>query len=104
MSEEDVEEWEALVKHTREETIEKMMASAFVISVVPEKADVKVALELGLSIMLDKPLMLILMPGATTPPRLQRVADHVVIADLDTPDGREYVMRAIDDFKLKMGL
>lgn len=54
------------------------------------ETDIKFAVELGLSIMLDKPVVLLAAPGVTIPPGLRRIA-HAVIElrqDIDTEAGR----------------
>jgi nucleoside 2-deoxyribosyltransferase len=105
MSEEERDAWDEIVKHTREETIHKMMESAFVVSIVPEEADVKWMIELGAAIMLDKPLMLVVTDlKQKLPPKLERVADQVVIADLDTEEGRQIMLRMIEDFRVQQNL
>lgn len=53
--------------------------SAMTVSLVPlGPADVKFAVELGLSIMLDKPLVMVIAPGQEMPPKLRVVADYIV--------------------------
>jgi hypothetical protein len=89
-------EWDRFVNHVRRETVAKMTDSAFVISLVPRgEPDVKFAVELGLAIMLDKPILAIALPGAVLPERLRRVADEIVVADVDLEAGREKVHAAI---------
>jgi nucleoside 2-deoxyribosyltransferase len=93
-------EWDRFVEHTRRHTIEGMTKSAFVMSLVPSKdrLDVKFAVELGLAVMLDKPILAVVMPGAEVPARLRQVADRIVEADLDTEDGMAAVAAAIREF------
>jgi hypothetical protein len=43
-----------------------------------EEPDLKVAIELGLTILLDKPLILVIPEGRWVPERLRRAADSVV--------------------------
>jgi hypothetical protein len=90
-------EWDRFVAHVRRDALAKMTDSAFVASIVPSgETDIKFAVELGLSIMLDKPVLAIVQPGAPVPERLRRVADVLVEADLDTEAGREKVQAAMD--------
>lgn len=88
------------VAHFRHSTLQKMVDSAYVMQLVPKEDsfDVKFATELGAAIMLDKPIMAVVMPGATVPSKLIQIADVIVTADLDTEDGREEVARAAKDF------
>lgn len=53
------------------------------LSIVPTgEVDIKYALELGMSIMLDKPIIALIAPGAVIPMKLQLVADHIIEVDL----------------------
>ena len=93
------DEWDRFVEHVRRDALAKITDSAFVMSLVPAaEPDVKFAVELGLAIMLDKPILAIAMPGRPVPRRLRLVADRIVEADLDTEQGRAIVARAIADF------
>jgi hypothetical protein len=58
--------------------IPKLRDSALTVSIVPHETDVKFAVELGLSIMLDKPIILCVPIGVIPPPKLLAVADAVV--------------------------
>jgi hypothetical protein len=105
LSEEDQAKWDEFVRFQREDTMQKMMESAFVISIVPDESDIKFAVELGMAIMLDKPLMVVTTRlGQKLPPKLERVADQVVVADLDTEDGRQIMLRQIEDFQVQHNL
>jgi hypothetical protein len=88
--------WESFVDNVRRDALHKIHESAFVVSIVPSgETDIKFAVELGLSIMLEKPLLFIVQPGAKIPRGLQRVADEIVVADVDLEGGREKVAAAI---------
>lgn len=91
--------WRQFVKHTREDTAKKMASSAFVMSLVPDEVDIKFAVELGLAIMLDKPLMFVLGPGTHIPEHLRRVADKIVVADIDTEEGQAIIQAHVEAFK-----
>lgn len=92
-------EWEAFVAYQREHTLKAMDESAFVASLVPseDEFDVKFALETGMAIMLDKPIIAIVTPGATIPRKLALVADKVLYVDMDTEAGRQEVRQAISE-------
>lgn len=100
LSPEDQEAWDRWVKHVREDTVTKMLDSAFVMQLVHEEAevDIKFAVEVGLSIMLDKPLLAVAPPGTTIPKKLRKVADVIVYADIDTEAGRQTLQREIERF------
>lgn len=86
------------VQHIREDTVKKMADSAFVMSIVPSgETDIKFAVELGLSIMLDKPIVAIAMNGTEVPPGLRRVAHAVIeVPDIDTEAGQVELKRQLD--------
>lgn len=96
LSKKERKEWNRFVDHFRRDTLEKMESSAFVMSLVPEEGfDVKFALELGAAIMLDKPIMAIVQPGAQVPPKLREVCEEIVEADIDLEEGRKAITAAI---------
>lgn len=80
-----------------DELLPMIRSSAANVSIVPDAAgldDVKFAVELGLSIMLDKPIILAVVPGRELPDRLVRVADEIVEFD-DGPDMAERIQAAV---------
>ena len=96
MSYENDPDWQAFVRHVREDTIKKIDSSAFVMSLVPTgEPDVKFAVELGLSIMLDKPIIAVMQPGARVPAKLERVVDRLVEVDVDTEAGQRQLAETI---------
>jgi hypothetical protein len=91
-------EWDAFVDHFRRDALAKISDSAFVASIVPtDEFDVKFAVETGAAIMLGKPILLIVAPGASVPGKLALVADRIVEADIDTQEGRDAVAKAINE-------
>lgn len=93
---EERDNWQAFVKHSRE-TATKIDQSAFVMSLVPDQVDVKFAVELGLSIMYDKPIVAVVTPGVKVPEKLRQIADEIVEieADIDTEEGRAELERKV---------
>lgn len=64
--------------------VPKIEGSSVAVSLVPQdEGDVKFAVELGLSIMLDKPIILAVHPGQRIPDHLVRAADEIVELDAD---------------------
>lgn len=97
LSDEGRAEWDRFVEHFRRSTVEQMAESAFVMSIVPTgEFDVKFAVELGAAVMMDKPIMAIVQPGANVPEKLRRVCEEVVEADIDLEEGRKKITAAID--------
>ena len=92
-------EWQSYQMHIRTEVAPKIADSALTISLVPtnpEDVDVKFAVELGLSIMLDKPIVLVCDPATLLPERLRRVVDEIIVGDPFDPQARDELMAAID--------
>lgn len=84
-------------KHVMEEVLPHMRESAMVMTIAPieGEADIKICCEVGMALMLDKPLILIVPPGRHMAERLLRVADHVITADISTAEGREELGKAM---------
>ena len=98
-------EWDEFVDYTRTKTIENMANSAFVMSLVPEgKSDIKFSVELGLAIMMDKPILIVARKGVAVPEKLRKVADEVVelTEDLDTEAGQVELSVKIRDMSQRL--
>lgn len=90
-------EFKAYEAHVHEALVPKLERSAISLSVVPHKTDVKYAIELGLSIMLDKPIIAIVRPDIDMPEKLRKVADRIVEGDINTPEGKRELAEAMDE-------
>lgn len=98
----DVKAW---VARTAKELPGKIDSSAIVISIVPEtamKTDVKFAVELGFSIMMDKPIIAVVRPGTRVPDRLVRVADAIVECNMESETDREKLAATINRLHLEL--
>ncbi|HJV99431.1 MAG TPA: hypothetical protein VJ617_10085 [Arthrobacter sp.] len=85
----DYREWE---EHVRKVLIPILNDSAATINMVPAGAepDVKFAVELGLSILMDKPIICLVQPGSRIPAALVRAADEIVEVDIKgDPEGSQ---------------
>jgi hypothetical protein len=92
-------EWKAWEARCQAELVPMMRDSGSVVQLVPKGgSDIKFAVELGLSIMMDKPILAIVQPGTETPPKLLKVADKIIEADLDTAAGHAKVQAEIREF------
>lgn len=99
-------EWKAYVTHVRSTLYPMIDGSRMSLSIVPKRAedvDVKFAVELGLCIMLNKPICLIVDPDTELPPALVRVADEIVRCDIRQPGAQDELMAAIDRMKALTG-
>ena len=93
-------EWDKFAAYQREYTVKAMEASAYVMSIIPKpgEVDVKFAVELGMAIMLGKPIFAMAQPGTPIPQGLRKAADVVIVADLDTETGRRQATRQLKEF------
>lgn len=67
--------------------------SAISITIAPgDKPDAKVAVELGFTILLDKPILILAPRGRHVPERLRRVADAVIFGEPSEPKVRAQIM------------
>jgi hypothetical protein len=90
-------EWAKFVAYQREHTIGQMAKSAYVMSLVTTaEIDIEFAVQTGMAVLMDKPIMVVVFPGATLSEKFLKVADEVVYADMDTEAGREKVRAGID--------
>lgn len=93
----DDPEFKAWARNVRAHLLPKMSESALSLTLVPTgDTDIKFAVELGLSIMLDKPIIAVVQPGTKVPERLVRVADEIVEVQYGTPDASAKVQAAIE--------
>lgn len=87
-------------KHVRENLIPKVKDTNLFVSIVPyskEQVDVKFAVELGLGIMYDKPIVAVIAPGTPIPEKLARVVDRFVELDLRDPNGQERLIAVLKE-------
>jgi hypothetical protein len=86
-------EW---ARRVEREVVPKIAGSAFTISLMPEgPPDIKFAVELGLSVMLDKPIILAVPTGSVVPAKLRALADDIV--EVDWEEGSPAVHSIITD-------
>lgn len=77
--------------------VPKLRESAISLSLVPtdpSEGDVKFAVEFGFSIMLDKPIILMVRPGTVVPAKMLAVADEIVEYDPDDQAGTQQRLEA----------
>lgn len=74
--------WADFEERFRTDGLPKIMGSGVALSIMgsrdPAAFDVKQAVELGAMLLLDKPLILVALPGVPIPSRLRRAADLVI--------------------------
>jgi hypothetical protein len=76
-------EYQAWEKHVRDVVVPVLEGTAVTITLIPRgRTDVKFAVELGMSIMLDKPIIALVQPGMSIPSGLAAVAAEIVEVDI----------------------
>lgn len=89
-------------KVVMEGLVPRVQDSALCVSLVPKDTknfiDPKFCVELGVMVMLDKPILAIVDPAIEVPQKLRLVADVIVVADLSTEEGRAAVQDAVVNF------
>jgi nucleoside 2-deoxyribosyltransferase len=82
-------------KVVMEGLVPKVAGSAVCAAIVPTNEenwlDAKFCVELGVMIMLDKPIVALVQPGAKVPEKLKLVADEIIEADIRTEAGSRLV-------------
>ena len=79
-------EFDTFVENGRETLVPKIEGTSLFVSITPaspEKVDIKFAVELGLAIMYDKPILSVIQPGTKIPEKLARVVDRFVELDIN---------------------
>lgn len=81
-SDPEAQEW---VEHCRKTLVPMLDDSAVSISLAPPvgQHDIKYAVELGLSILMDKPILLVVREGDSVPTKLRSVADDIFYMNWD---------------------
>lgn len=91
-------EW---AERIRTELVPKIEGSSATVSILPTSGelDVQFAVELGLSILLDKPIIALVTPGSKAPAKLMQVADRIIEVDLtnDYAGARARIVEALEE-------
>lgn len=105
-TQEEIDEFlHELTENAERDIRPKMRASKFCITVlVPDGNDTYLALQLGMALLLDKPLLLVGIDNAWIPPRLRLLADVVVeVESMKTEAAKERVAEGIKELARKRG-
>jgi len=71
-------EWKEYARSAQEELHPKIRDSAVTIQLYSDEPDPKIAMELGYTLLLGKPLLILKRPGQTVPVHLARIAEGVL--------------------------
>jgi len=64
-----------------------------------DKVDIKFAVELGMMVMLDKPIIVVADENRDIPAKLRSVADRIIVGDITTPKGRAQFLRVLQEWQ-----
>jgi hypothetical protein len=77
-----------------QDALPKIRNSAVTLQIAPgDEPDAKIAVELGFSLLLDKPIVVVVPEGRTVPEHLRRVADAVIPWD----DDKDVMAKRVQD-------
>lgn len=95
----DDQAFEAFKARVRDDLIPKIASSRVFLSIVPplDKIDVQFAIQLGIAVLLDKPIIACVPPGTAIPEKLARVVDRFVELDLADPTWQSRLMKTIGE-------
>lgn len=105
MKPEDIE----FQKVVMEGLVPQMAGSAVAVCITPEgdpadAIDAKFCVELGVMIMLDKPIIAVVQPGTGVSEKLRKVADEIVEVDIQTKAGQQELAERIKAFSARFEL
>lgn len=93
------QEW---VGHVRKTLVPMLDDSVVTVSLAPSgDTDIKYAVELGLSIMMEKPILLVVEHGQKIPPKLRLIADDIFYMDWSSKDAQQQLAKACEAFAEK---
>ena len=103
MSYDDSDEFRAWKKRVEEELAPKIKGANICLHLVPQPGDIdaKFCVELGMAIMLDKPIIALVRPGAKTSKKLMTVADEIIECDPEAEDGQRALREVISRYMAK---
>jgi hypothetical protein len=106
VTEEDVAEFlRGMADGARKDLIPKMRSSLFVLAALDGDPDIKLALEVGMALLLDKPLIIFAVGNNVwVSPRLRQVADVVVEGKTFDEAMRTKGQALIEDLLRRKGL
>lgn len=74
-----------LIRDVEANMVPKLRESQLVATIYSGDVDVKLAVETGAAVLLDKPIVGVVAPGVRIPEKLARVVDRFLEADLSEP-------------------
>lgn len=78
----------AWLRRVQRDLVPTLLASQVVLSIYSGEPDAKLAVETGFAVLLDKPIIGVVTPGAKASAKFIAVCDELIEADMNTPAGR----------------
>lgn len=108
-SDEEYEQERRFHQAVSEGLVPKLEGSAIAMVAAPftdeeHPYDVQFAVQLGLMILMDKPIIAVVGPGQTISKKLELVADKIVHADIASDSGARLLAEAAADMTKELGL
>lgn len=98
----DDPEFEEFAEAVQEDLYPKIESSALVMTLFAGPVDVKLALEMGFALLMDKPIVVAKFPGTTLSEKLMKVADIVIDYDPTNPNNTaDQIAEVIDRLRLE---
>lgn len=85
------QKWQAFAANVKNNLVPMIKNSDIYVAIcpTPDKVDAKFAVELGVAVMLDKPMVAVVKPGTPISEKLSRVIDRFIECDISQPSERE---------------
>lgn len=100
--------WKAFADRAIKELVPMVDDSAYCVSLIPRKpedrSDIKFCLELGLMLMLDKPIIMVIAPGSKVPDKVVQVADAIIEMNTNDEKFMDRLKATIDEVQARLGL
>ncbi|QGJ96514.1 deoxycytidylate deaminase [Arthrobacter phage BeatusComedenti] len=93
-----------LIEAAERDVLPRVRHTDACVVVVPEEPDVKIAIEIGLGVMMDKPVILLVRAGCRVPEKLMMIADEIVATDLTNRASLQAALDAAVERLVKLGI
>lgn len=94
-------EFDRFVEHVRKNVVPNLIDSKLFVSITPndkDQVDVKFAVELGLAIMYDKPIVAVIQPGVKLSEKFCKVVDRwIEMGDPSDPTARDRLTNTLQE-------
>lgn len=99
--------WKQYSERFRRAAMPQLLSSSIFLGVYDGETDggeqeIKFATSLGLMLLHGKPIILMVLPGATVPSALQRVADELIVGDPSDPGAQDALADAMQRVRARL--